>query len=266
MVLLKSSFLLTSLLLSLDLFARAGGGGGGGGGSGSGEGSVASAVIVGILLAIYQIRRKRMLKQAQRQIEAANAADPTWNEKGFKRRGSELLHLYQEAWMNKDLRPLELYFHPRYLKKSQRKMREILKGKKNILKDINLESIELMSILDIQGQEGDMFVLEMNFNLIDYIINEDTGEVVDSPLFKLKNESQKEWLQRAQTEKQQVVEYWVFYRLKGIWVLYNIHQVSSFVFGLDKASAKQLKKILEKERSLPEDAPVDDSFFYRDNE
>ena len=138
-----------------------------------------------------------------------------------------------------------------------------LSGKINILKEIELYSVELMSVLDIEGQEGDMFVLELKFKLIDYTVDEETGMFIDSPLGRRNKESRERWEKRAQTQQDHVVEYWVFYRYQGTWVLYNIHQVDSFFGDLRHASIAKLKDILAAEKAKSKHAPVDDQFFYK---
>jgi len=246
------------LVMNFEVYARAGGGGKGSGGGGAGV-----AVIVGLLYGIYRIRRARMMIQAKKQFEKANANDPSWNLEHFKETSEKIFYKYQEAWMYKKLSPLKGVFHPDYLKKSQRILDTTLRGKINILEKIELKSVELMSVLDVRGQNGDMFVLELKFDLIDYTIEENTRRFVDSTLSRDDDESFESWEQRARNRQQSVIEYWVFIRQDGRWLLYNIHQVDSFFGDLKHASVNQLKKILAQERIKAKDAPVDDSFFYK---
>lgn len=249
------------LLFSSDLFARAGGGGGSG--SGDGEGDAASLVVIGLMYAIYHIRRARMIRQAKRQFAKATENDPSWDMDHFKETAKAIFYRYQKAWMKKDLTAMQPFFHPDYFKESNEIMKHKLAGKKNILKKVELKSIQLMSVLDIKGQEGDMFVLELKFKLIDYTIDEVTGKFLDSPLKRKEKESFYDWGERAQTQQNKVTEYWVFYRYRGHWLLHGIHQVSSFFWDLKHASKGKLLEILAEERSKPKDAPVDDSFFYK---
>lgn len=247
------------LTFSVEVFARAGGGGSRSSGNGSGYGSVAA----GLLYAIYRIRRARMVIQAKKQFAAANAEDPSWDIDHFKDTASDLFYAYQEAWMNKDLSTVAAGFHPAYLKKAQAIMDTQLKGKKNIIENVELQNIELMSVLDIEGQDGDMFVLELKFRLIDFTINEKTAEFVTSPSPRRNKESYTKWVMRVQVEPHKVTEYWVFYRQDGKWLMYNIHQIDSFFGELQHASIKKLREILAKEKAKAKDAPVDDSFFYK---
>jgi hypothetical protein len=258
---IKSAVFLNLLLLSLDVFARAGGGGSSG--SGSGKGSAEAAVIVGILYAIYRVRRARMIYQAKKQFAIANANDPTWNLDIFKKTATDIFYKYQDAWMDKNLSSMEPFFHQSYMAKAQKVLATKLRGKKNILTDINLRSIELMSVLDIKGKNGDMFVLEMNFSMVDYTIDEKSGRFVDSTYPRGKNDSEKAWEYNARNKPSGVTEYWVFIRQDENWFLYNIHQIDSFFGNLKHASVSKLKQILAEEKAKSIDEPVDDSFFYK---
>lgn len=261
-ILYKYLFLLNLLLFSTELLARAGGGGGSG--RDSGEGSLLGLIVATLVTMIYQIRRLRLMRKARIQFELANKNDPSWNLSHFKETGSNIFYLYQKAWMEKDLSSVELFFHPRYAKKAKSKMNFHLHGKINVLENVRIKDINLMSVLDVEGKEGDMFVLEFTFMITDYVINEETGEFVDSPLKRKKNESIAKWEKRAQTETDRVIEYWVYYRYKNEWLLYDIHQVNSIVADLKFATPWRLLAILREEENKAYDENIDDSFFYDD--
>ncbi len=257
---LKNIFYINlSLFYSFEVLARAGGGG-----KGSGTGSVVSIGVFGLLMAIYKIRRIRMMNQAKRKFSEATTKDPSWNIEDFKENGERIFRNYQKAWMEKDLRPLLEDFDIRYLSKANDILNTKLKDKINILKDIEIKSIELMSVLDVQGKDGDMFVLEFNFKLVDYTINEKTKDFIDSELVQGRFERDIWFESRSKKEKSQAVEYWVFIREGEKWNLFNIHQLSSFFGGLGKVTVSQLRKILEKEKALGEHDPIDDSFLYKE--
>lgn len=250
--------LLSVLIYSFDLFARAGGGGGSGG-SGSSRVSLGVAIL---LFCIYHIRRRRLMNQAKRQFEKANTDDPSWNINEFRETSERIFYKYQNAWMNKDLSGLKNDFHPTYYEKATQTMNEMLNGKKNILKNIELKKINLMSVLDIKGQEGDMFVLEMDFKLIDYTIDEATQKVVESPEQRAPFESEESWGNRAKKKVNSVKEYWIFRRTNGVWLLYNIHQVERIIGNLKYASAAYLRRVLREEIQKGVHSPADDSIFY----
>lgn len=241
-----------------DTFARAGGGGGGWGGWGSGSGI--ALVIVGIYYAIYTIRRKKLLKKAQKNLEKAKAIDSSWNEDELKEITRKTFFLYQDAWMNKNLDSLWEYLSTDYLERAKTDMLTMLGGKKNIIKDPKIHSLNLISVKDTEGHEGDMFVMEVIAAMVDYTISEETGEFIESTLSRGKNEGDVSYQSRAKREKEEFTEFWTFIRIDGKWQLNDIKQgwilLSDITSDLTEV---ELKEILAKEEATEE---ISDEVFY----
>ena len=93
---------------------------------------------------------------------------------------------YQEAWMKKDLEEVKNMITKQYFKKAENIMKTKLTWKKNIIKDIKLKYLHLVSVKDNDWKDWDMFAMEINGNMIDYTIDELTWEFLESNLDRWK--------------------------------------------------------------------------------
>ena len=115
--------------------------------------------------------------------------------------------------MNKNLDTLGEYLSTDYLERAKKDMNSILNGKKNIIKDPHIYSLNIISVKDIHGQEGDMFVMEIIADMIDYTISEINGTFIESTLSREENESYASYENRAKVEKEEFTEFWTFIRI-----------------------------------------------------
>ena len=200
-----------------------------------------------------QFGEKNFSKKAQKNLELAQMNDFTWNESEFKEIVRKVFFLYQDAWMNKDLDSLGEYLSTDYLERAKRDMADILNGNKNIIKNPKISSLNIISVKDADGKEWDMFVMEVNAAMIDYMISESTGEFIESTLSRDKNESDASYHARAKRQKEEFTEFWTFIRIDGKWQLNDIKQW--WVLLSDIASdltESELQEVLKKEESSEE--------------
>ncbi len=115
--------------------------------------------------------------------------------------------------MNKNLDPLGEYLSTDYLERVKSDMNNILNGKKNIIKDPHIYSLNIISVKDIHGQEGDMFVMEIIADMIDYTVSEIDGTFMESTLSRNENESYINYETRTKIEKEKFTEFWTFIRI-----------------------------------------------------
>ena len=170
-------------------------------------------------------------------------------------------YAYQKAWANRDLNSVRDLLHVDYYQASSRILNEDMKDQTNIIKDVSLDSLNLMAVRDVPGKDGDMFVMEVNASMIDYTIETASGKFVESTLDRKDGEWQKSYEERARTEAGSFREYWVFQRVSGIWKLWDVQESSRIIADLKGRSEGELKEILAREQASG--ASVDSMFFKR---
>lgn len=160
--------------------------------------------------------------------------------------------------MEKNLEPMRPYMTDFYYQKAQK----ILAGEaglKNIMKNIRINKMELMSVRNYPGKDGDMFAMEIKGSMIDYTIRERDGTFVSSPIYRNKYESLGHYENRAKTEASSFTEYYIFIRVDNTWKLNNIKSEFSIIRDVIGLSESKLKQILEQEKNS---TSVNDDVFY----
>lgn len=246
--------------LYLGVDARAGGGWGGGW-SWDGEGWAIGAVIAGLYMAIYKIRRMKMISKAKKDLENALKEDSSWDITWLEEEVKKVFFTYQEAWTKKDMNLIAPYMTKKYFDKASRILKTQLTWKINILENINLSKLTLMSVRDNPGRDGDMFAMEVSASMIDYTINETNHRFTWSTLSRRKNESQNNYESRAMNEAEDFKEYYIFIRHNGKWLLNNIKPKFSIIGDIIGLSESNLRKILKQEESTDK---VNDDMLYTD--
>ena len=237
------SILFFSFYLWVD--ARAGWGWG----SGNNEGWIVTAVIGSLYLAIYKIRRMKMIKKAKKDLENALKQDSSWDIEWLKRHVSDTFYQYQNDWQNKSRLNMRWYMTKNYHSKVTELLHYQLKDKKNVLDHIRINSLTLMSVRDNPGKDGDMFAMEIDASMIDYTIWENTWEFISSTLKREKHEPLEKYKHRAMTESAEFKEYYIFIRHNGKWLLSNVKQKFSIIWDIIWLSEKKLKNILQQEKN-----------------
>lgn len=233
-----------------------------GGSSGSGDGGWAIwAVIAWLIYAIYEIRRRKMIKKAKKDLEEVLKSDSTWNIKSLKEDVKNVFSKYQKARWEKDLTSVKHLMTKKYYEKAKKIMDKKLSWKINIIKDIKIHEMNLMSVRDMPGRDWDMFAMEVSASMIDYTINEKTWKFIRSTMPKRKNETNLSYQNRAMTSASEFKEYYIFIRYDWKWLLNNIKEKFSIVWDIISLKEKDLRKVLEQEESTDY---VDDSVFYKD--
>ncbi len=224
----------------------AGGGAGSAGGTGGGIGMMDILLIGALLYGIYWfIKRRRREATASaptgtfyRESSAAGAGqtalplpafdpsgqedaaaaglshirqmDPYFDEKRFTDGCMDHFFLIQGAWANRDLSGVRNSLTDEMFGKLQEDA-EQLKAKKQInrLENIAVRSVEMTEIWQEGGE--DFITVKLYANLLDYTIDESTGQVLSG----------------SRTEPVKFNEYWTFKRPVGDhpWKLSAIHQV-----------------------------------------
>ncbi len=172
--------LATFMLYSESLYARAGGGGG------SGRGGLFSLFLKIILLPaflIYYYIRNKKIKDKKLEstqiIEQAAAEDPFWNEAKMEQLTKDMFNSMQTAWMERDLSSVKHQISADLYHDYSIKLAVMQSNKeKNILEDINIKEVSIISSEDYKDNTKDAFVAFITGNILDYTINETTGKVI----------------------------------------------------------------------------------------
>lgn len=160
--------------------------------------------------------------------------------------------------MEKNLESMRPHMTDFYYQKAQ-KILAGEAGRKNIMKNIHIHKMELMSVRNYPGKDGDMFAMEIEGSMIDYTIRERDGTFVSSPIYRNKNEDFKSYENRAKTEASSFTEYYIFIRVDNTWKLNNIKSEFSIIRDVIGLSESKLKQILEQEKNS---TSVNDDVFY----
>lgn len=243
-----------------EVFARAWGWGGWGGGWSSSGDSPGVIIIALIISAIYTWRRNKLLKKAKKDLEEAFSEDSSWDIDKLKDMTKEVFMKYQNLWTEKNIDELKNLSTKQYFDKASKVFEKQLNGKKNILKDMKISQMNIISVRDKFWKDGDMFTMEIIARMVDYTVDEETWDFVSSTLSKRKNESQKKYIARAKRQSSWFTEYWSFIRYNNTWRLMNINQKMSIIMDVVWLSHLALLDILKKESKNQD---VDDNVFYK---
>lgn len=218
-------------------------------GSWNNEGSIASAVVFSLYLAIYKIRRMKMIKKAKIDLENALKQDSSWDIEWLKKHVTDIFYQYQNDWQNKSRHNMMKYMTKTYHSKVTEMLYYELADEKNILENIHINSLTLMSVRDNPGKDGDMFAMEVDASMIDYTIWESTWEFISSTLQQEKYEPLEKYKHRAMTQPVEFKEYYIFIRHNGQWLLNNVKQKFSIIWDIIWLPEKKLKNILLQEKN-----------------
>lgn len=199
------------LLISTDYcFARAGGGSGGGGGGG----------ILGLILApfllIYSAILTAKLNKKNKAVEELTLklekTDHIWNYRTMKARVEEVFFKVQHAWMERNQNLAKAYMTQRIYDKHKMQTDEMIaNGTKNILSQMNVKDIKIISVADYKDDSKDTFSAYIKGSMIDYIINVKDGSLASGK-------------ETDKTEPGDFAEIWIFLRSGNTWLLDEIDQ------------------------------------------
>jgi len=197
---------------------------------------------------IYQIKIRNLIKKAKKDLEKAFKKYPSWNIESLNEITKEVFFNYKSALQKKDLSSIKKYMTNSFYEESKILTENKLIWKINIIKDIKINKLTLVSVKDVYWKSWDMFAMEVSENLIDYTIDENSWKFISSRLRKEKYESRKAYEKRAKTESWDFKEYYIFIRYKWEWLLNNITDKYSLFIDAVRSKNTNLKEILEKRK------------------
>ncbi len=203
------------------------------GGGGAGGGLLQILIFAGIGYLIYKFIRSRMAKSApgsspqslssggffkgnsaapdesRSGLSAIKADDSSFDEQSFKDNVMDMFFKIQAAWMNRDLSSASHLLDGKMKDYLQSDIDGLISsGKINKLENIAVRNIDIDEAW--QESDSDCITVLIYANLLDYTIDEKSGNVVEG----------------SKTEPVKFEEYWTFFRStgRGPWMLSAINQ------------------------------------------
>lgn len=227
------------ILSNNDAIARAGGGGGhssGGGGSFSrtyhkdgsytdNSGLFYILLIALIVFFLYSIALSYFFyiksKKSKQTLLLASSRDSIWNIEEIKSYTFEVFCKTQKAWENRSLGSIKSIISKELYDELDLKISNLRKeGKKNILEEITVNQITLLSCIDFKDNTKDEFMVQIDGQMIDYTID-------DKGLAIIENESK---LMAGFTDCYQ------FIRKENKWILNKIYNDTGIFHVMDAKS------------------------------
>ena len=182
----KLMTLLTLLLISVNLFARTGGGGSvaNSGGSFKLIGFIITiiySIIISIVL-FYKVKKSREL------ADQASESDFSWNYDELRYHAKKTFLKMQDAWMSRNVDVVKEIITESLYTDYKTQLEEMKKTKKmNVLCQIEVKKIWIIGCEDYLENSHDRFIAHINGEMINYTIDEITGNIIDNSLMKIDN-------------------------------------------------------------------------------
>lgn len=228
--------ILIALIISTPklALARAGGGGSGGSGGGSGGGGgshhagttggysgrsnpISSIINIGMFLCIssagvivYKVRISKKKLKSVSVIKQLSKNDFNWDYNEMKNDIEEAFYNIQNAWMERNQDLAKEYMSEKlYIRHKSKTEWMKVRKEKNILKNVKLLRAIPISVKDKEGLEEDAVWVYIKAKSKDYIINEESGDLISGNKYKTVT----------------FEEYWKFIRNNRRWILDEIRQI-----------------------------------------
>jgi hypothetical protein len=214
---LRNANILVLVLISVFLFginhyvmARAGGGESGG------SGWILKFILFPIALVYILLLNSKLKKKSQEVktlTDKISKGDELWNHRHLLSTSRLVFMRVQKAWMERNQDLVKDVITNKIYEKHKAKTDEMIaKGTQNILKDIKISEIVIISVSDYKDNSKDSFSAYINASMIDYTIDEKTSKVISGD----------------DSESNSFSEIWTFLRENDQWKLDEISQNTSF--------------------------------------
>lgn len=171
---------------------------------------MALGTIPGTVTGVFNLDTKalKMSKKTKEDLLTAQQSDASWNEESLKKYAQDVFLNYQTSWSKNDLQPIKLNLTPDYYTHASL-MTEALRlaKRQNLVSNIEVSSLEIININDVEGKEGDFYTVAVRASSTDSLVD----TIQDKSLF---------------TDNSTFTEYWTFIRQKGVWLLAGISQAT----------------------------------------
>jgi len=162
----------------------------------------------------YMLGKK--YRQCRELMQRLAQTDATWDLGSIERRIEQMYFKVQEAWMRRDQSIAREFMSDRLYEKHKMQT-DLMRSehRRNVLESINLTEAKVVNVSDYMDDSSDCFWVYIRGSMIDYIVNDQTGERISGDASKSEG----------------FAEMWKVVRGKTGWVLDEIKQ-SATVFDL----------------------------------
>ena len=170
--------LISGMLFYIPTAVFARGGGGRGGGFSTWELIILLPIIIVYMIILTYYLRKRQ-NEARNIVKKIQKQDSSWNKGKIKYDVEKTFYKMQEAWMERDQDIAKDYISKSLynIHKAQTDAM-IASNRKNVLEKVKLEDVKLVEVEDFKDDDIDNFWVYITGSMIDYIINDETKEVI----------------------------------------------------------------------------------------
>lgn len=195
-------FAIPLILISLDVFARAGGGGGGSGRCGFLCVILTPFVLIYVAYVTYKINKKN--KEIKEALAIMVKKEPQWNEDNLINISHRIFSDLQVAWGKHDLETLKKHLHPNLYPDWEFQInQQKLRNERNVMKGLSVNNIRFVNVKNRRDDEHDEFTVCIDAEATDQtLIN---NQVVRGKLEKFR-------------------EFWTFDWENGKWTLREVTQ------------------------------------------
>lgn len=217
------------------LYSRAGGGGHSGSGGGGGFHSMSHngsssnlgdfgplLIIVIIALLGYGLVLSFLLfikpKRSSKVIGLASQTDDLWNLEQINKLTFDVFCKMQKAWETRNLGAVKSIITKELYDELDKKITEMRsENRKNILEEINVNKITLISSVDYKDNAKDAYTAQIDGQMIDYIIDDRSKIIIEN----------------AQKSLGGFTDCYEFVRVNNKWILNKIYNDSGIIHLMD---------------------------------
>ncbi|HEY6913587.1 MAG TPA: Tim44-like domain-containing protein [Paludibacter sp.] len=227
--------LLPVLLISVDMFARAGGGGsiGGGGGNFKLIGFIIT-IIYSIVISIVLFIK---IKKSPETVDQVSENDLSWDYDELRHHAKKTFLKMQDAWMFRNIDAVKEIITENLYDDYKVQLEEMKKNNEmNVLSSIEVKKIRIIGCEDYMEDSHDRFIAHIHGEMIDYTIDEVTGDVIDN----------------STMETQDFTDTYHFIRKDKEWVL---DYIDNFVTNFDVIRTKNHQEHKNSTHTTPHPVP-----------
>lgn len=145
---------------------------------------VALAAIFGAIPLLTKLKSR----SADKVMTHASNKDTFWNTAELKKHAERTFHDIQDAWENKNMDKVKDKIDPKLYSDYSALLTPMIQNReKNILTQIQINETRIIGCEDYIDNSKDRYIGYIQGRLLDYVVNEDTQEVIKNPSKTLSN-------------------------------------------------------------------------------
>ncbi len=196
---------------------------------------------------VYDTRRRKMLQKIESRFNESYNSDTSWRLEDLKNHTETVFRACKKARSQKSFEYIKEYLTKDFYEQYQKDVHQELHEKIDIIKDIKIRNIKMVSLRDFPGRDGDMFAMELWSSMIHYTIDEKTQQFISSPVARVNYEPQDKYVSRCMNFPNAYKEYYIFIRHNWKWLLTDVKTKSFIIRDIISYSDTDIQNILKNE-------------------